>query len=376
MNDSKLVGYLNDTIETKINTSINTLIKSSYILSRKAVIIKYVDADSDMISISFVSDNNTSSNYYYPNRTGRRVVAGEKVYLVYQTKNISQGWIEDISNLNTLRYKYRRRENTGTGTLNDADNEFGFAYTLATNGAGISGSYISFSGLSGTYQTQIMSSYQTHALAFRTQNGDSGDKKTWNTWRWIPTMDVGDVCKFGTNGTGLLGFDSATGNYIRTPVNGIVPNSNGVNGYVGTNDWRFIAGYFADLNVSSSISCRNLVASNVPLEVYSAEWDYCCKFPSGLAICQRIINITTTWVAWGNIFESAEYFRRALPVNLFTSPPNTLAGGCDYTSVGYMIQYVSGGSPTTATPYIYLARPNNPGRTTVNMTMTCIGRSA
>ncbi|WP_336215140.1 phage tail-collar fiber domain-containing protein [Enterobacter sp. P82] len=69
--------------------------------------------------------------------------------------------------------------------VNDANNlpanSVSFLYPTAGNSAGINGSLLSFSGLSGNYPVQITASYNDGKnIKFRTYNGDAAQK--WNPW--------------------------------------------------------------------------------------------------------------------------------------------------------------------------------------------------
>lgn len=66
-----------------------------------------------------------------------------------------------------------------------------------------------------------------------------------------------DVVAHMTSKSGILGFDEATGGYLRTPPNGLIPNVSGTHGYIGTSSWRFDQGYFRYINVSEYIEIDN-----------------------------------------------------------------------------------------------------------------------
>lgn len=90
-------------------------------------------------------------------------------------------------------------------------------------------------------------------------------------YKWIPTLkentnvvtrDENTQAHLTSKG-GYLGFDEATGDYLRTPSNGIIPNTSGVTGNIGTSSWRFNTGYYNYLNIASHIDCNAIYANNV-----------------------------------------------------------------------------------------------------------------
>lgn len=96
----KDVKELNDLIETISSKVVSKAIGEKYLLSRMAVIVKEFDSDTNTASIIIPTDLEHPTIYKYPNRTGKETLSpGEKVYLIYQTNNISQGWLESSSPL-------------------------------------------------------------------------------------------------------------------------------------------------------------------------------------------------------------------------------------------------------------------------------------
>ena len=89
------VKDLNGLIETISSKTVSRMIGERYLLSRMAVIVNQYDKTTNTASVIIPTDLNTPTNYKYPNRTGKNELhSGDKVYLVYQTNNISQGWLE------------------------------------------------------------------------------------------------------------------------------------------------------------------------------------------------------------------------------------------------------------------------------------------
>lgn len=87
---------LNSLIEQVSQRVVDRTINEKYLISRMAVIVNSFDESTNTASIIIPTDLSTPTQYKYPNRTGRRKLNyGDKVYLIYQTNNISQGWLED-----------------------------------------------------------------------------------------------------------------------------------------------------------------------------------------------------------------------------------------------------------------------------------------
>lgn len=71
-------------------------------------------------------------------------------------------------------------------------NSVSFVYVSAKNSPGFEASVLDFSGLLGTYRTQIAASYSDGGkrVSIRTCNGDN---QTWNPWKLIITSDGGTI---------------------------------------------------------------------------------------------------------------------------------------------------------------------------------------
>lgn len=103
MNEAKELNQLVEQISEKV---VEKTIKEKYLMSRMAVIVNEFDPETNTASVIFPTDLNKPTSYKYPNRTGKNTLAmtvwengkikifGDKVYLIYQTNNISQGWLE------------------------------------------------------------------------------------------------------------------------------------------------------------------------------------------------------------------------------------------------------------------------------------------
>ena len=57
--------------------------------------------------------------------------------------------------------------------------------------------------------------------------------------------------------SGYPGFDNITANYLRAPINGILPNTPGGSGYMGTSGWPFNYGYFNNIYKGGSPVINN-----------------------------------------------------------------------------------------------------------------------
>lgn len=94
MEDRQSLAYLESFVNTTVKKQINDKIRSSHLVSRKAVTVHEYNGVNNTASIIFPTDPDTPSIYYYPNRSGVALQKGQKVYLNYQVDNISQGWLE------------------------------------------------------------------------------------------------------------------------------------------------------------------------------------------------------------------------------------------------------------------------------------------
>lgn len=112
------VKELNSLIEQISQKTVDRTIGERYLISRMAVIVNEFDPITNSASIIIPTDLSHPTTYKYPNRTGKNKLAntvwengeikiyGDKVYLIYQTNNISQGWLEDNSPLSQGSMNY------------------------------------------------------------------------------------------------------------------------------------------------------------------------------------------------------------------------------------------------------------------------------
>lgn len=148
-------------------------------------------------------------------------------------------------------------------------------------------------------------------------------------YKKVVTKESG-VTAHMTDKSGIAGFEEATGGYLRTPTNGLLPNVSGGSGYVGTNGWPFNYGYFKnDVYVNGIALAKQ---SEVPLIGYVNGWYY-YKFPSGLLIQNRYVSSTIpSFNTWGNIYgyditESVSY-----PIYFVETPIRLVSNSGDGTA--------------------------------------------
>lgn len=106
----------------------------------------------------------------------------------------------------------------------------------------------------GFYDENIGGALQVYGGA--TQNGFN----ILNTSNGV-TKDA-DVVAHMTTKNGYLGFDNATGDWLRTPTAGLLPNVPGVASSIGSSGWRFASGYFQDLDITRGVSANTMYTSN------------------------------------------------------------------------------------------------------------------
>lgn len=91
-------------------------------------------------------------------------------------------------------------------------------------------------------------------------------------YKKVVTKDENTTAHMTAKG-GYTGLDSATGDYLRTPIGGLIPNVSGGSGYIGTSGWPFSAGYFNQFYVggyangnyhlsTASFICNSWIRSN------------------------------------------------------------------------------------------------------------------
>lgn len=78
---------------------------------------------------------------------------------------------------------------------------------------------------------------------------------------YIKFVVGGKVLGIAADSEGYVGF-SGEGGYVRTPTNGLLPNTSGGNSTIGTEDWRFANGYFTDLSISGNLLPRVIYMPN------------------------------------------------------------------------------------------------------------------
>lgn len=106
---------LNNLIEQVSQKVVDKVVNEKYLVSRMAVIVNEFDPNTNSASIIIPTDLSNHTDYKYPNRTGitslrstvwengQIKIYGDKVYLVYQSNNISQGWLESNKSLDIVK---------------------------------------------------------------------------------------------------------------------------------------------------------------------------------------------------------------------------------------------------------------------------------
>lgn len=205
---------LNNLIEQVSQKVVDKVVNEKYLVSRMAVIVNEFDPNTNSASIIIPTDLSNHTDYKYPNRTGMTSLRstvwengqiktyGDKVYLVYQSNNISQGWLESNKSLDIVKEVSR-------DYLTKAD----AAATYETK-ANASATYETKANASATYETKTnaAATYETKTNASNTYVKKSGDTMTgvlhikasgWNARASaIDTVHNGEVdLAFGVNHT-------------------------------------------------------------------------------------------------------------------------------------------------------------------------------
>lgn len=151
-------------------------------------------------------------------------------------------------------------------------------------------------------------------------------------YKKVVTKDSGVIAHMTAKG-GIDGFDEATGNYLRTPTNGLLPNVSGGSGYVGTSGWPFNYGYFKELYV-------NGVRQNFQFST-SEQWtgDYWIDgkkiytktiqksnyaIANGTSFSHGISNISMIWIDQRNSFMNDNGAFIPFPLNGASGKPLTI----------------------------------------------------
>lgn len=171
---------LNNLIEQVSQKVVNKVVNEKYLVSRMAVIVNEFDPNTNSASIIIPTDLSNHTDYKYPNRTGitslRSTVwengqiktYGDKVYLVYQSNNISQGWLESNKSLDIVKEVSRDYL-----TKADAAN----TYETKENA---NATYETKTHAAATYETKTnaAATYETKTDASNTYVKKSGDTMT------------------------------------------------------------------------------------------------------------------------------------------------------------------------------------------------------
>lgn len=277
---------LNNLIEQISKKVVDKAIDEKYLMSRMAVIVNEFDAATNSASVIIPTDLEHPTDYKYPNRTGKIrlhntvwngkdiVTYGDKVYLVYQTNNISQGWLEGNNALNVDASKYVLKSgDTMTGNLNlnvsngavkVTDPTYGVATSLLVGSGHINHGLYSYNYYNGT---SLVSNGIW--MLYRNTNGDvimDGNARKDSDGNVITSTYIKQGTEVQTTGTDLNDYTTTgiyhfTSSYTPTNIpagnNGWlmvmkVPNTSAVKqiwfrqGTNGTNDWNtFVRQYSA-----------------------------------------------------------------------------------------------------------------------------------
>ena len=116
------------------------------------------------------------------------------------TVNNLSSAINEVPLSNYLRKEHDNLQASsgGSNALDDIVNSFGFCYIDASGGSGVTGPYLSLSGMpNDKYRLQLHSDYIRNRLTYRTRNGDAPE--TWNPWNQFVTegLDAEITAKHG-----------------------------------------------------------------------------------------------------------------------------------------------------------------------------------
>ena len=116
------------------------------------------------------------------------------------TVNNLSSAINEVPLSNDLRKEHDNLQASSDGStaLDDIVNSFGFCYIDASGGSGVTGPYLSLSGMpNDKYRLQLHSDYIRNRLTYRTRNGDAPE--TWNPWNQFVTegLDAEITAKHG-----------------------------------------------------------------------------------------------------------------------------------------------------------------------------------
>lgn len=184
---------LNNLIEQVSQKVVDKVVNEKYLVSRMAVIVNEFDPNTNSASIIIPTDLSNHTDYKYPNRTGMTSLRstvwengqiktyGDKVYLVYQSNNISQGWLESNKSLDIVKE--------------------------------VSRDYLTKADAAATYETKThaATTYETKTDASNTYVKKSGDTMTGDLT--VPNVIVTNGVKI-PNAGGNVGILDVNGNPI------------------------------------------------------------------------------------------------------------------------------------------------------------------
>lgn len=110
--------------------------------------------------------------------------------------------------------------------------------------------YVGINALNSGFEIIKYTDYHTPQIIDNLTSTSAIDALSANQGRVLNNTKVtktdGTEVEFTTDGA-YLGFSKASGNYLRTPPSGLIPNVSGGSGNIGTSGWPFNYGYFKNL---------------------------------------------------------------------------------------------------------------------------------
>jgi hypothetical protein len=129
---------------------------------------------------------------------------------------------------------------------------------------------INFQAVAGGIETK-------HIFPWGTQSGSPGSydigtaSERFNT-AWLNYLDIKGnpplLTKSLSGYPGLVHSDGTDSNWLRTPLNGLLPYASGGASALGSSAWPFNNGYFKNLNVAGPIVCTTIDTGAGANEVY------------------------------------------------------------------------------------------------------------
>lgn len=84
-----------DVVKDVAEKMLNEKLKNKNVCQIRPAIVSSYNSITKRVRIAFPENSDTPSYYEYPNKTGRDLLAGDKVYLFHIYNDVSQGWVDD-----------------------------------------------------------------------------------------------------------------------------------------------------------------------------------------------------------------------------------------------------------------------------------------